>query len=75
MNSVESAETIAAEASIWEGQLLVEAYEQLPNVKRDLLTAVDSKDLYDTLSTFRKATDRSIRADWSVRLYEFENRM
>ncbi len=67
MKSVGSAETLAAGASIDEGKLLVKAYERLLNVGINLLIAVDSKDLYDTLSSCRKATDRSIRSDVSVR--------
>ncbi len=57
-----------------EGKVLVNAYRQLLNIEIDLLIAVDSKDLYDTLSTCRNATDRSTRADVSVIRYEFETK-
>ena len=38
----------------------------------ELLNALDSKDLFETLSTCRNSIDRSIRADVSVIRYEFE---
>ncbi len=72
VKSVGSAETLAAGSAIDEGKLLVKAYEELLQIQTDLLIAVDSKDLYDTLSTCRNATDKSIRADVSVIRYEFE---
>jgi len=40
----------------------------------DLWIVVDSKDLFDTLSTCRNAIDRSIRGDVSVIRYEFETK-
>ncbi len=44
------------------------------NVQIYLLIVVDSKDLYNTLSTCRNATDKSIRPDVSLIRYEFETR-
>ena len=41
-------------------------------IEIELLVALDSKDLFDTLSTCRNSNDRSIRADVSVIRYEFE---
>lgn len=44
----------------------------LLNMEMNLVLLLDSKDLFENLSTCRNSTDRSIRADDSVILYEFE---
>ncbi|PXF49341.1 hypothetical protein BWQ96_00915 [Gracilariopsis chorda] len=67
-----SEETLAAGEAIDEGKVLANAFRKLLAVKVDLFVVVDSKDLFDTLSTCRNATDRSIRAEVSVIRYEFE---
>eukprot|EP00178_Gracilaria_changii_P027963 TRINITY_DN936_c0_g2_i2.p1 TRINITY_DN936_c0_g2~~TRINITY_DN936_c0_g2_i2.p1 ORF type:complete len:399 (+),score=36.11 TRINITY_DN936_c0_g2_i2:473-1669(+) len=72
VKSIGSAETLAAGEAIDKGKVLTNAFHKLLNVEVDLLVVVDSKDLFDTLSTCRNATDRSIRADVSVIRYEFE---
>ena len=74
VKSIGAAEILAAGAAIDEGKMLVKAYEKLLNVSVAHIVAVDSKDLFTTLSTCRNATDRSIRADVSVIRYEFETR-
>ena len=70
--SVGAAETLAAGSAIDEGKTLVQAYQTLLNLNVDLVIVVDTKDLYDSLSTCRNATDKSIRADVSLIRYEFE---
>lgn len=70
--SVGAAQTFAAGESIDEGKILAKAYEVLMGVQVDLWIAVDSKDLYATLTTCRNATDRAIRGDVNFTRYEFE---
>lgn len=70
--SVGAAETLAAGSAVDEGKVLVRAYQELLDITMDLVVIVDSKDLYDSLSTCRGATDKSIRADVSLIRYEFE---
>eukprot|EP00178_Gracilaria_changii_P001336 TRINITY_DN1187_c0_g1_i1.p1 TRINITY_DN1187_c0_g1~~TRINITY_DN1187_c0_g1_i1.p1 ORF type:complete len:639 (-),score=88.06 TRINITY_DN1187_c0_g1_i1:5196-7112(-) len=72
VKSIGSAEVLAAGCAIDEGKVLKRAFSKLLDVEVSLLVVVDSKDLFDTLSTCRNATDRSIRADVSVIRYEFE---
>lgn len=54
------------------GRLSFQAYKGLLNVHDDLVIVVDSKDLFDSLSTCRSATNKSIRADLSLIRHEFE---
>lgn len=72
VKSIGAAEILAAGEAIDEGKVLAKAYEVLLGMNIDLLIAVDSKDLFETLSTCRNSIDRSIRADVSVIRYEFE---
>jgi len=72
VKSIGSAEVFAIGSGIDEGKVIVQAYESVLNMKLDLVIVVDSKDLYDTISTCRLATDRSIRGDISLMRYDFE---
>ena len=72
VKSIGAAEILAAGEAIDEAKVLVKAYQVLFGIHIDLLLALDSKDLFDTLSTCRNSADRSIRADVSVIRYEFE---
>ncbi len=63
VKSVASAETLAAGEAIDEGKVLVNALAELLNIKIGLWVALDSKDLFSTLSSCRLALDRSIRYD------------
>jgi len=74
VKSIASAETLAVGEAIDEGKLLRNAFERLLNIEIELVIILDSKDLFDTLSTCRNATDRSIRADVNVIRFEFETR-
>jgi len=53
VRSTGSAEILAAGYGIDEGKILRNAYEELLDVKVNLISAVDSKDLWTTLSTCR----------------------
>ncbi|PXF41605.1 hypothetical protein BWQ96_08671 [Gracilariopsis chorda] len=72
MKYIGSAETLAAGEAIDDGKVLANAFRKLLAVKVDLFAVVDSKYLFDTLSTFRNATDCCMRAEVSFIRYEFE---
>lgn len=72
VKSIGVAEIWAVHGAIDEGKVLASAYNVLVGIEVDLIVTLDSKDLYDTLSTCRSSTDRSICADLSVIRYEFE---
>lgn len=72
--SIGAAETFATGECIDEGKMLAKAYELLLGIEVELWIAVDSKDLYSTLTTCRNATDRAMRGDVSFIRYEFETR-
>lgn len=71
VKSIGAAEILGSGEAIDEGNVLAKAYETLLGIEIDLSVIAVSKDLYDTLSTCRNSTDRSIRADSVIR-YEFE---
>ena len=72
VKSIASAEILAVGEAIDEGKILAKAYEELIGVQTELWIILDSKDLYETLTTCRNATDRSVRGDVSLIRYEFE---
>ena len=72
VKSVGAAEILAAGEAIDESKALVQALSVLLNMKIDLKLLLDSRDLFESISTCRNSTDRSIRADVSVIRYEFE---
>lgn len=72
VKSIGAAEILAAGQAIDEGKVLASAYHILLGVQVDLVIALDSKDLFETLSTCRNSIDSSIRADVNVIRYEFE---
>lgn len=72
VKSVDSAEILATVEAIDEVKVLTGAYFVLLDMHIDLVVALDSKDLFDTLSTCINSIDRSIRADVSAVWYEFE---
>ncbi len=57
VTSTASAETLAAGEAIDEGKVIVRAFEDLFGFKIQLSIAIDSKDLFTTLSTCRLASD------------------
>ncbi len=71
VKSVASAETLAAREAIDEGKVLVNALTELLNIKIGLWIAVDSKDLFSSLSTCWLALDRSIRGVVGSIRFEF----
>ena len=75
VKSIGAAEILAVGEGIDEGKMLRGAFSKLLGIEIDLLVVLDSKDLFDTLSTCRNATDRSVRADVNVIRFEFETRV
>lgn len=74
VRSVGAAEILAAGEAIDEGKTIAHAYSILLGQHVDLIIAVDSKDLFQSLSTQRNSIDKSIRADVNVIRHEFEVR-
>eukprot|EP00171_Calliarthron_tuberculosum_P023065 IDg23065t1 len=72
VKSVASAEVLAAGYASDEGMLLSQVYSILTNSNVNLRIVVDSKDLFDTISTRRLPVDRSIRGDVASLRYDFE---
>lgn len=52
----------------------MKAYEKPLGVTFDLIVILDRNDLYDTISTCRRATDCSVRGDVALIRYYFEVR-
>ena len=69
--SIASTDILAAFEAIDEGKFILEAFNDLIERNLDLWIAFDSKCLFSSLSTWRIATDRSIRGDVSPIQYEF----
>ena len=74
VKSAASAETFAAAQAIDEGKVLKIAMEDIWNISVQFILVVDSKDLFDSMTSCRNATDRAIRGDISVIRFEFETR-
>ena len=74
VKSAGSAETIAAAQALDEGKLLKLAMQAVLQIPIELILVVDSKDLFDSLTSCRNATDRAIRGDVSVIRYDFETK-
>ena len=72
VKSIASAEILAVGEAVDEGKCLKDTMIQLLGIKIELIVVTDSKDLYNSLSTQRNATDRSVRADVNVIRYELE---
>ena len=74
VKSVGAAEILAAGEAIDEGKLLRLALTTILPLNIDFMLVLDSRDLFNSLSTCRNSADRSIRADVNVIRYEFESR-
>jgi len=74
VRSIGSAETIAAGFAIDEGKMLAKAYNHLLNIEVEVGIAVDSMDLWNTLTTCHEPNDKSVCADVKVIRYEFETK-
>ena len=61
VKSVTSAEELVTNAAADEGSLLKSAYCKLLDTDVGLSVIVDTKDLYETISTKRLATDKAIK--------------
>lgn len=75
IKSIGSAEILEAGEAIDDGKTLCHALESFSKMNIALTFAVDSKDLFNTLTTCRNATDKSILGDASVICYEFESQI
>lgn len=73
VKSIGAAEKLAAGEAIDIDKVIRCLYERVISVKINLVIAVDSKDLYTTLTTQRQSIDKSIRGDVGVIRYKFEN--
>lgn len=74
VRSIGTAETIAARFAIDEGKFSAKSYEEPLDVKTDLGIAVDSIDLWGTLTTCHETNDKSVSADVKVIRFEIETR-
>lgn len=63
---------MAAGEAIDEGKVLAQTLSAILNQHVKLYIALDTKDLYTSLSTKRNSIDKSIRADVNVIRFEFE---
>ena len=72
VKSVPAAEIFAAAEGIDEGKTIAKAYSELLDMEIKLRIAVDSKDLFTSLSTQRNSIDKSIRGDVSCIRFEFQ---
>lgn len=69
MNSVTSAEALAAGEAIDQGKVPIKAFNEQLNLNIESWIGVDSKDLFSNMSTCRMAADQSICGDIrSIRL-------
>lgn len=74
VKSVGAAEILAASESMDEGKILKKTMTKVLQVPLRLIVALDSRDLFTSLSTQRNSIDKSIRADINVIRYEYEIR-
>lgn len=72
VKSIPAAEIFAASEGIDEGKTIAKAYSEMLNMYIKLRFAVDSRDLFTSLSTQKNSIDKSIRGDVSCVRYEFE---
>ena len=69
-----SAEILAASIAVDEGMLLSAAFSVLLGTRIPVIVIVDSKDLFDSLTSCHIPEDRSIRADVQLIRYYFETK-
>lgn len=74
VRSVGSAKTIAIAIAIDDGKIIVKAIGKLLNIEFILEVCVDSKYLWDSLSSCHEPTDKAVKADVNVTRYEFHTR-
>ena len=72
--STASAEIMAASAVVDEGILIGDCLRELLNIPLPVTILVDSKDLYDFLSSSHVPRDKSIKADLQLIRYYFETK-
>lgn len=74
VKSIGAAKILAASESIDEGKCLKRPAALLFGIDISIIIALDSRDLYTSLSTQRNSIDNLIRADINVLRYEFETK-
>lgn len=72
VRSIGTAELLAAGEAIDEGKILASTLAVITNQPVELIIALDTKDLFSSLSSQRNPIDKSIRADVNVIRYELE---
>ena len=72
MKSTPAAQVLAASEALDELLLIHEALESVLETKIKVSELVDAKDLYNTFSTQRNSTDKSIRGDVNCIRFIFE---
>ena len=72
IKSVSYAKVLSASTAADEGTILKQAYNKLLGIDVGFTIVVDTKDLYDTISTKRLPTDKTIKGDVSSLRYDFE---
>lgn len=72
VKSIGAAEILAAAKAIDEGKILKQAMSTLLGLPIRLIVALDSRDLFTSLSTKRNSVDKSIRAEVNVIRFEYE---
>ena len=72
VKSIASAEVLAAGCAMDEGKIISDSYTKLLGVRVHLHVFVDSKDLFNSLSTCRVPEDKSIRGDIALLRYNYE---
>lgn len=72
VKSVPAAEILAASEGIDEGKTIAKAYSGILGMDIKLPLAVDSKDMFTSLSTQKSSIDKSLRGDVSCIRYDFQ---
>lgn len=72
VKSIGAAETLACGEALDDGKLLAAAAGDVFGKRVPLLIALDSRDLFTSLSTKRNSIDRSIRADVNILRHDYE---
>ena len=72
--SIGSAEVLAAGMAVHEGILISSAFSRLLNANIPVIIAVDSKDVFDSLTSCHVPEDKSIRGDVQLIRHYFETK-
>ena len=72
VKSTAAAEILAASEAIDDGKMLARTLSYIYKSRIELVILLDSKDLYNSLSTQRNSVDKSVRDDVNYIRYDFE---